>query len=488
MTGAVLGDLRARLASSGFSLSLLMEAERFAPGMLRAPRLPVLRWWLGRRPEPGAALARLFACDDTLSGADARDALGAALLGALVEAGILATGADGGVTARFQLRPIEDDLWFLSDFLALGADAVMGPSTGTRFLARLIPRAFTGTALDVGCGAGSLALAAARRRARRAVGVDVNPRAIALARFNARLNDLAADFEVGDGVGPVAGERFDLVLAQPPYVVRPPDARDATYLHGGAQGDELALAFVAAIPGVLAAGGRGLVLMESPVRAGEPLARQLRAAMGDADASVLVLTGKAPSPAIQASTYAALADPLFGPHYADEVRRYLDHFESLGIHEVCGALAVLSSPAATDVAAGTTTRYTLGLALSHAAYDAASLDRFAAGLALAGRPPEVLERQPLRAAPTARLVREAPLAGAGTAPTGGTLVHVEAPDIGADWQLGEAEVEILAALCAAETTGAAARALAERSVATPDQVLALARSALVHGALTIDAG
>jgi hypothetical protein len=68
------------------------------------------------------------------------------------------------------------------------------------------------------------------------------------------------------------------------------------------------------------------------------------------------------------------------------------------------------------------------------------------------------------------------------------MVHVGAPYIGADWQLGEREVEILAALGAAETTGAAARALAERSVATPDQVLALARSALVHGALTVDAG
>jgi hypothetical protein len=254
--------------------------------------------------------------------------------------------------------------------------------------------------------------------------------------------------------------------------VRPPDEQDITYLHGGARGDELAVAFVAAIPGVLAAGGHGLVLLESPVREGEPLTERLRAAMGDAAASLLVLGAKAPSPAVQASAYAALEDPHFGPRYAATVRRYLDHFDSLGVREVRGALVRVE-------ASGAGARYTLGLALSHADYDATALERFASGLALAGQPPDVLERLRLRMAPGARLVHEGPVAGAGER----TLAHVDAPGIGADWELDDGEVAVLGSIDAAESVGAAARALAERSNLTLDDVVAVARGALVRGAL-----
>src|SRR5581483_923772 len=121
----------------------------------------------------------------------------------------------------FMITPTAPQLWLLSDALAAGRDAVMGPGGGTEHLARLIPQRFGGAALDLGCGAGSLALVAARAGAGRVVGVDINPRAIELARFNARLNGLRADFRAGDGVGPVAGEAFDLVVSQPPFVVRP---------------------------------------------------------------------------------------------------------------------------------------------------------------------------------------------------------------------------------------------------------------------------
>jgi release factor glutamine methyltransferase len=82
-------------------------------------------------------------------------------------------------------------------------------------LADLVPEQ-AGDVLDVGCGAGTLALVAASRGARRAVGVDLSERAIELARFNARLNGVAAEFRAGDLLAPVRGEAFDLVVSQPP--------------------------------------------------------------------------------------------------------------------------------------------------------------------------------------------------------------------------------------------------------------------------------
>src|SRR5690242_7354280 len=90
---AICARVVARFHAAGFTAELIAEAERFAPGLLLAPRLPLLRWWLARRPEPGARLARLFKYDEALAAGDAGDALGADLASALTDAGILASSA-----------------------------------------------------------------------------------------------------------------------------------------------------------------------------------------------------------------------------------------------------------------------------------------------------------------------------------------------------------------------------------------------------------
>ena len=72
--------------------------------------------------------------------------------------------------------------------------------------------------LEVGTGTGFLALVAARRAAR-AVGTDINPEAVRALKINALLNRLEDRVEAreGDLFTPVAGERFDLILFNPPY-------------------------------------------------------------------------------------------------------------------------------------------------------------------------------------------------------------------------------------------------------------------------------
>src|SRR3989304_1477034 len=73
-------------------------------------------------------------------------------------------------------------------------------------------------ALDLGTGCGIGAIFAARL-GYTAVGVDINPQAVRCARVNVLLNGLEDRVEVrpGDLLGPVAGERFDLVLFNPPF-------------------------------------------------------------------------------------------------------------------------------------------------------------------------------------------------------------------------------------------------------------------------------
>lgn len=73
--------------------------------------------------------------------------------------------------------------------------------------------------LDLGTGTGIVAISLALEfPAARLVAVDLSLAAISVARGNAERLGAAVDFRVGDWFAPVAGERFDLVVANPPYV------------------------------------------------------------------------------------------------------------------------------------------------------------------------------------------------------------------------------------------------------------------------------
>ena len=72
--------------------------------------------------------------------------------------------------------------------------------------------------LDMGTGSGIAAIAAARRGAR-VVAVDISTEAVRCARINVLLNrvDDRVEIRCGDLFEPVQGERFDLVLFNPPF-------------------------------------------------------------------------------------------------------------------------------------------------------------------------------------------------------------------------------------------------------------------------------
>jgi release factor glutamine methyltransferase len=72
--------------------------------------------------------------------------------------------------------------------------------------------------LDIGTGSGALALAAARAGAASVTAVDLSRRSIAATWLNARLHGEVVSVRRGDLFAPVAGRRFDLVVANPPYV------------------------------------------------------------------------------------------------------------------------------------------------------------------------------------------------------------------------------------------------------------------------------
>jgi release factor glutamine methyltransferase len=77
-----------------------------------------------------------------------------------------------------------------------------------------------GSVLDLGTGSGAIALAIASERPRaRVTGVDISPAALAVAIQNSRDLGLAnTEWRLGSWFDAVPGEKFDLIVANPPYV------------------------------------------------------------------------------------------------------------------------------------------------------------------------------------------------------------------------------------------------------------------------------
>ncbi|MFE5677046.1 HemK2/MTQ2 family protein methyltransferase [Streptomyces erythrochromogenes] len=100
---------------------------------------------------------------------------------------------------------------------------VYRPQADTGLLARALAHEGIGPGtdvMDIGTGSGALALLAASRGAR-VTAVDVSRRAVAAARLNGTRLGLPLRVLHGDFTAVGRGRRFDIVLANPPYVPSP---------------------------------------------------------------------------------------------------------------------------------------------------------------------------------------------------------------------------------------------------------------------------
>lgn len=256
--------MRAALTQARFTPGAVHEllGDAAHRALLRNETTPAVR--ATTDGSPLSTLTRLFALQRPVDATDADTAL-PGLVDSLCLAGVLERTVSE-VRARVDVRPYGDeehDWWVVCDLTPgldgahrpVPGDHVLGISEASMSLAQLTVREPVGAALDlgIGCGVQSLHLGA---HADRVVGTDVNPRALAMARATARLND--ADFEVREGslLEPVADDTFDLIVTNPPFVVSPGTGERLVYRDSGMPGDEVVRRIVSDAPAYLRPGGR----------------------------------------------------------------------------------------------------------------------------------------------------------------------------------------------------------------------------------------
>jgi release factor glutamine methyltransferase len=149
--------------------------------------------------------------------------------------------------------------------------AVLVPRHETELLVELalraLPKSEARTVLDLGTGSGAIALAlASERPSARIAGVDISPAALGVARDNARTLGLSnVSWHLGSWFDAVPGRRFDVVVANPPYVaagdpaLRSLAAEPALALNGGPTGLDALEAIAARAPAHLEPGGQLLL-------------------------------------------------------------------------------------------------------------------------------------------------------------------------------------------------------------------------------------
>ena len=210
------------------------------------------------------------------------DQMDAAILSQMKKAGVLRDDADS-LRSTVRASTIGQHLYFHSAYPTGDAESVfLGPDTyrfvraAGQVLDQLAggPGAGVRRAADIGCGAGPGAIMLAKRFPEAEIyAVDINPRALALAEVNSRIAGAANVACVhSDMLSALDGE-FDLIIANPPYLLDP-DQR--AYRHGGGElGAGLSLRIVEAAIARLAPGGILLLYTGVAIDNGEdPFLRQ----------------------------------------------------------------------------------------------------------------------------------------------------------------------------------------------------------------------
>ena len=359
----LVADLRADLQAANYTVDGVgaLVGDVASAALDREQSLPALRATAGSS-DPAAVLLRVT----TLGRAVTRAALDAALprtgtagaerLGLVRAAG---PAPDDEVRPLVDLRPYSVDdaagtahWWLVSDLgelatgEALSADHVLGVGGASLTLASATVRTPVERVLDLGTGCGIQALHASRH-SRRVTATDTSERALDLAAVNAALNEVALDLRQGSLFEPVqAGERFDLVVSNPPFVITPRTDAVPTYEYrdGGMPGDSLVQRLVGGVGEVLAPGGVAQLLGNWELHDGQSWSQRLEEWLAGTGLDAWVVQREVADPALYAETWIRDGGQKAGPRFDELYSAWLDDFAARGVTGVGFGVLTLRRP------------------------------------------------------------------------------------------------------------------------------------------------
>jgi methylase of polypeptide subunit release factors len=294
-----------------------------------------------RATADGSALAtfvRLFVLQLAVPEADAARALPLDAASAL---GLVAR--DGGdVRAKLDVRPYGDEnlpWWVVSDLgtgldgvtVPLPDDHVIGVGGASATLAQVTVRPPVHTGLDLGTGCGVQALHLGQHCSR-VVATDILPRALAMARLTAAMSELAVDLREGNLFEPVVGERFDLVVSNPPFVVSA-GAR-FTYRDSGLPLDEVCRRLVAEAPAHLTDGGWCQLLANWVHLRGEDWAERVASWIRPTGLSGWAVQREVQDPAAYVATWLRDSGEEGSERYVERYDGWLRALEDFGVEGI----------------------------------------------------------------------------------------------------------------------------------------------------------
>lgn len=353
---AAVARLRDALTRAGYTVDGVTRAlGPVAAGALhREQALPALRI-SEDTTDPALVLVRLFTLGRPVPVDRLVAALGPEAVPVLTRCGLAHVGPDG-VVADVDLRPYSDgehDWWLVSDLgeLALRhelpVDHVLGIGGASATLASWTPRPPVGRALDLGTGCGIQALHLSTH-ARDVVATDISRRALGMAAVNAVLDEVRWDLREGSLLEPVAGEEFDLVVSNPPFVITPRVEGVPVYEYrdGGRSGDRLVREVVQGLPAVLAPGGIACLLANWEIRRGQTWQDAVRGLVDGTGLDAWVVQREQQDPAEYAELWARDGGSAAGSEGFERMYgAWLDDFASREVDRIGFGIVVLQRPA-----------------------------------------------------------------------------------------------------------------------------------------------
>ncbi|RNE49301.1 DUF7059 domain-containing protein [Corynebacterium alimapuense] len=286
-----------------------------------------------------SGLIRAFILHDRLPTNELIELVGEALFASLIDAHVVEVDEHDSCRVVLDIRPhviVGTDRWVFSDpdaamtAQAPNPDHVLGVGAASLSLLQSTPVTPVGSVLDLGTGSGVQALGQINC-AEKITATDIHPPALDLAEATFAGANAQVELLKGPWFEPVAGKKFDRIVANPPFVVGLPEVGHI-YRDSGLNLDGASELVVSQAPEHLASGGTAHLLAAWVHTAEQSWQQRVASWLPDRGVAAWIIERDVADPALYVGTW--LRDESVDPRSSEAAERteaWLSHFAEHGV-------------------------------------------------------------------------------------------------------------------------------------------------------------